>query len=180
MANIITGRKSGFITRGNRNVRATAWIASAAVASTLTAPAQASNLTLLSGIGLALRPFTVVRTRGILHMHSDQSAADEFQDVAYGQAKISEQAAAIGVTAMPTPDTDVESDLWFVYERIMSQFLFVTAAGVESVEGVMILFDSKSMRKVEDGEQLASVVEAGSLSDGFTVTAQFRQLIKLH
>ncbi len=114
-----------------------------------------------------------------MQVHSDSVAASEFYDAAYGQAKISEQAAAIGVTAMPTPDLDVESDLWFVYERQMGFEQFFDATG-STTHGETFRFDSKAMRKVEDGEQLASVVEAGSLSLGFTFTVQFRQLIKLH
>ena len=57
---------------------------------------------MLSAIGLALRPFTLIRVRGIFTIASDQSAATETQVGALGVAVVSEQAASIGVTAVPT------------------------------------------------------------------------------
>ncbi len=180
MANIQTARRSGLVLRGNRNVRETLWASGVAVTSNLTAAGQASNLTLLSSVGLALRPFTVVRSRGIIQISSDQLIATEFVDAGYGHAVVSEQASAIGVTAMPTPTTDSGSDLWLVYERMFLEFAFITAAGFDARGGRILRFDSKAMRKVQDGEQLVTVVEAGSLSNGFNVTVHFRMLLKLH
>ena len=99
--------------------------------------------------------------------------------VGYGHAVVSEPAVAIGVTAVPTPVTDDVSDLWFVYESLMNDFLVTTDVG-RLLAGVQLRFDSKAMRKVEDGEQMISVLENDGASDGSTTLTHFRQLIKLH
>jgi len=121
MANIRVGRKSGFIERGGRMRRESVWLASGEIFTTFAAANTAVLLTSLGATLLALRPFTVVRTRGILSIQSDQAAAIENQFFAYGHCVVSDQATAIGVTAVPTPDTDDTSDLWFVYERLMNR-----------------------------------------------------------
>ena len=67
----------------------------------------------LNAAALALRPFTVVRTRFKYMVISDQAAAIEIQAGAIGMAVVSDQSVAVGVTAVPTPITDMGSDLWF-------------------------------------------------------------------
>ena len=69
----------------------------------------------LNAAALALRPFTIVRTRFLVSVVTDQVAADELVLGALGMAVVSDQAVAIGVTAVPTPITDMGSDLWFVH-----------------------------------------------------------------
>ena len=70
----------------------------------------------LNAAALALRPFTVVRTRANLIIRSDQQAASELFEVAYGETVVSEQASAAGVVSVPTPVTEDASD-WHVYDR---------------------------------------------------------------
>ncbi len=53
----------------------------------------------LSTAGLALRPFTIVRTYLEVAVRSDQAAAIEQQITAVGMAIVSDQAVAVGVTA---------------------------------------------------------------------------------
>ena len=67
----------------------------------------------LNAAALALRPFTIVRSRFEVGIISDQTAATEDQLGAIGMAVVSDQAVAVGVTAVPTPITDMGSDLWF-------------------------------------------------------------------
>jgi len=179
MANIRVGRKSGFIERGGRMRRESVWLASGEIFTTFAAANTAVLLTSLGATLLALRPFTVVRTRGILSIQSDQAAAIENQFFAYGHCVVSDQATAIGVTAVPTPDTDDTSDLWFVYERLMNR----TSGGLTDLTSNLMAvryFDSKAMRKVEDGQDLISVGEASVNSSGLSLTSHFRELIKLH
>ena len=95
---------------------------------------------------------------------------------------VSDQAVAIGVTAVPTPTVDGSSDLWHVYEFLAGRFVFGTGVGFTDV-GVDRIIDSKAMRKVEDGQDVINVVEGpgaaltvnGSIIKGFT-----RILVKLH
>jgi len=129
---------------------------------------------------LALRPFTVVRLRGILHVSSDQIAASESYMMGFGAAVVSDQAVAIGITAVPTPMIDQGSDLWFAYENMTGEFAFATAAGFRDV-GLVHRYDSRAMRKVEDGSQVIFVIENGALAaSGSDVTHTARLLIKLH
>ena len=100
---------------------------------------------------LALRPFTIVRSRGTLRLGSDQAANTENQSIAYGAAVVSDQAVAIGVTAVPTPITDQGSDLWYVYETLLSRIVVSSAVGILEPP-IWKDYDSRAMRKVEDGQ----------------------------
>jgi len=128
---------------------------------------------------LAMRPFTVVRTRGLVYVRSDQTANTETPFGAFGLAVVSEQASAIGVTAVPTPITDESSDLWFLYQFVATGLQVSSAVGIPGPANVYE-FDSKAMRKVEDGQDVISVFENGSSADGLSYIAKFRFLIKLH
>ncbi len=179
MANISRSRKSGLFLRGGKSVRETSWVASEVVQGVMAAPSTAILLTQFAADALALRPFTIVRTRGVLYGRSDQSSVSEDYSVSYGHCVVADQAVAIGVTAVPTPMSDSPSDLWFVYETIIGQLLVTT--DISRIEpGSMVKFDSKAMRKVEDGQNAISVVETSSLSNGVLVQALIRCLIKLH
>ena len=179
MANIRTARRSGLVLRGGRNRRETTWFGGTDIRTVLPAGANPVALTSLNAAALALRPFTVIRTRGVVAVSTDQEAADEFQHVMFGQAVISDQAVAIGVTAMPTPRTDSGSDLFFVFEFIANDFRFGDATGF--VTGVQErVIDSRAMRKVEDGQDVISVIEAGVVGQGSSVQTFTRLLVKLH
>ncbi len=69
----------------------------------------------LNPAALALRPFTIIRTVGMFSMVSDQVAAQEDPFGAYGLAVVSDQARVAGVASVPSPITDQNSDLWFMY-----------------------------------------------------------------
>ncbi len=180
MARINVGRKSGFIQRGGVMRRETLWFAGAYASTGLAAASTATLITSLNAAALALRPFTVVRTRGLLLIESDQEAGDERQVAAYGECVVSDQAVAIGVTAVPTPATDNGSDLWFVHQSMFNAFRFGTAVAFQASAGTHYEIDSKAMRKVEDGSDIVSVVETASTSDGVAIQSFTRLLIKLH
>jgi len=182
VANLRIARRSGLVLRGGRNVRNTIWAGAGGPAVVTSALGTATALTTLSATGLALIPFTIVRTRGILYVRSDQVANGENQWVSYGHAVVSVQAQAIGITALPTPVTDESSDLWFVFESVASSFLLSSAVGIAADAGKMIQYDSKAMRKVEDGSTVVSVMEtpATGVSEGVNFRFNFRQLLQLH
>ena len=135
----------------------------------------------LNAAALALRPFTVVWTRFLLGIESDQISADERQIGGFGCAVVSDQALAIGVTAVPTPITDIGSDLWFVHQLLYSSFGFITGVGFEGQMQTMYEVDSKAMRKVDIGQDLVIVGEfASGISEGFTMVAGGRMLVKVN
>ena len=131
----------------------------------------------LNAAALALRPFTVIRTVGMLFIQSDQIAAIETMISAFGLAVVSDQASAIGVTAIPTPITDESSDLWFMYQFVLHNWQFNTSGAMGP--GVF-QFDSRAMRKVEDGQDVVSVFENGASGAGLNYIAKWRLLVKLH
>ena len=176
MANIISNRKSGFITRSGVKRRETVWFGATVLANTL-ASGTPVFVAALNAAGLALRPFTIVRSRGWSYVVTDQEAADEVQSAAVGLAVVSDQASAIGVTALPTPVTDSASDLWFVYDWNASDFRFGDATGFGKV-GNFREIDSKAMRKVEDGQDVVQVVENTGTGADFRIFV--RMLVKLH
>ena len=178
MANISRSRKSGFTLRAGVMRRETLWFNGVFLITDLPA-GTAVLLASLNAAALALRPFTVVRTRGKLGIVSDQQAATEDQVLAYGHAVVSEQASAIGVTAVPTPVTDNASDLWFVFEVLFARLLFGTQASFTSTIQEQSI-DSKAMRKVEDGEDLVEMAETTAASEGLRLYSFSRILIKLH
>ncbi len=165
--------------RGRSVRRKSLWLAFAQVF-TVPAVVGASTALLLSSLNagaLALRPFTVIRTRGIVYMATDQDAADEVPFGAFGFATVSDQASAIGVTAVPTPTTDAGSSLWFSWTPWVVDIRVPTQASIASV-GQPYIFDSKAMRKVEVGEDIVMMVENQSSSSGATLIALARMLIK--
>jgi len=179
MARISTGRKSGLILRGGSMRRETSWLDFPFAQTTIAAASTAALLGSFTASALALRPFTIVRTRGILQCSSDQQAASEAWGLSYGLAVVSEQASAIGITAVPTPITDQSSDLFFVYESLYGRFQFQNATGtIES--GAFKEWDSKAMRKVNDSEDLVVVAETPAFVGSALIIDGFRMLVKLH
>jgi len=180
MANLNIRRKSGYIVRGGVARRETLWLAIQTVETALTGAPTAVLTNFLSAEGLALRPFTIVRTRGMLFVQSDQASAAETFIGDFGISVVSEQALAIGITAVPTPLTDKGSDLFFVYEQLASRFHVGggSGTGVPTKVGNFKEYDSKAMRKVNDDQDIAVTVE--NEINGLSIFHSGRMLIKLH
>ncbi len=167
----------GRIARGPK--RKTLWIDFANIATTETPLAAGAALLFgsLNAAALAFRPFTVVRTRAICGMATDQVAATEFPFGALGFAVVSDTASAIGVTAVPTPITDASSSLFFVWQAMMTN-LQLSSAIAYTPTWTNWDIDSKAMRKVEVGEDVVITVENGSSTDGLQFNMIGRMLIK--
>ena len=178
MAHVRTGRKTGQILRGGSLRRDTVWFQFPFVETTLAASATASLSYLLNAAALELRPFTVVRSRFNWFVRSDQSAATELYIGNFGFCVISDQAAAVGVAAVPTPATDLGSDLWFMLDQWIGNFTLVGTDVTTEVRSSKI--DSKAMRKVDIGQDIAGVIEAGIGGSGVTIGTVGRMLVKLH
>ncbi len=177
MANVRTARRSGLVLRGGKDRRNTLWGDVTPVFNTMTA--GGGTITNVQSAAVdALTPFTIVRSRMAFYLRSDQSAAAEDQVCAFGIAVVSAQAAAIGVTAVPTPVTDLGSDAWLLH-KIM--FNSVGAGAVDNIRGHYMEEDSKAMRKVEDGFELTFVAEIdAAIGNGAVLFSGGRVLLKLH
>ena len=161
--------------------RATEWLGSADVSVTQNLAANTVILLQsLTAVEIAKLPFTVTRTRGSIWVASDQVAATRTPFGALGFSVVSQPAIAIGVTAVPLPLFDENSDMFFVHTFWATSFTFVTAAGFSSDGFIRTDFDSKAMRKVQEGEDIAVVVENGAAAGGVDMLLKFRLLIKLH
>jgi len=141
----------------------------------------AAILTSLNAAALALRPFTVVRSRGFLHIATDQAGTTENQALIYGRIVVKDEALAIGITAVPTPESQSASD-WHVFEPMATRFQLNSAIGFVHPAGFGMQYDSKAMRKVDLGDDLIDVVEVGlsGPSEGVLFRSFSRVLLKLH
>jgi len=140
----------------------------------------AASVVLLSSLnaaGLALRPFTVIRTRGWLMATSDQHTGDEFPFGALGFAIVNERAANLGITAVPLPNTDAGSSLFFSWTPWFAPIAVGSDISFGDVSS-HVEFDSRAMRKVEVGDDLVVTVENQSTTDGALFLFQARILIK--
>ncbi len=129
----------------------------------------------LNAAALALRPFTVVRAHLHLGLRSDQAASIENQAVGVGLAVVSDQAVAVGVTAVPTPITDIDSEFWFLHQLLYADESNLTD---RTRSGQYMEVDSKAMRKVSAAEDIIFVGEKAGISDGVILTIGGRLLIK--
>jgi len=178
VANISVNRKSGFVLRRGVMRRESLWLGLAHSQTTLAAVATVADTNALAAATLALRPFTIVRSLIDWLVRSDQSAASESFIGSIGYSVVSAQAKAVGVTAEPTPATDQGSDAFFLYSTWQGLFRLVGTAIQEDLVSRRI--DSKAMRKVEDGFDIAFCIEAGLIGNGVTIATGGRILIKLH
>jgi len=131
---------------------------------------------------LALRPFTIVRTYMEFLIFSDQVVADESQVAAVAGAVVSDQALAIGASAVPTPVTDAGSDLFFYHRFLFNRFTVsaTTPTSIQASAGTKYTIDSKAMRKVNDDQDVIFLVELSTAGGGWTVISGGRILLKLH
>ncbi len=155
------------------------WIGSGVGATALTA----STTTLVSSLSagaLALRPFTILRTRMLLQYVTDQITALETPFGSYGEIVVTDAATAIGVTAIPNPSGitgNPEAD-WYVWQAVASRFGFITAAGFNNT-ATQYIIDSKAMRKVGPDDDAVSMFHQDA-AFGATLVTNGRQLIQLH
>jgi len=164
-------------TVGRSQRRESLWVDIATVASTLSATGGTIQTSANAAL-LALRPFTIIRTHMFYSIRSDQEVQTENQFAAAGAAVVSDQAVAVGVTAVPTPFTDAGSDLWFLHQRLANSVGILTAVGISGQVASHYEVDSKAMRRVEDGSDIVFVVEFDSVGDPSIVVSMGRMLIK--
>ncbi len=130
----------------------------------------------LNAAELAMRPFTIVRSRWLVNFESDQTVSSEKPAGAIGGIVTSDQASTASV--IPGPVSDPDGD-WFVWEPLIAGFLFADATGFVDPSGYVAKIDSKAMRKVGLNEDVRIMVENGE-AFGAIVNIQGRMLVKLH
>ena len=171
------GYRRRLIAGRSRSRRETSWIAIGASSTTL--DSAAALVSSLNAAALALRPFTIVRTY-LSIFYSTDNLANETRMGAVGMAVVSDQASAVGVTAVPTPTTELGSDLWYLHQVCLGRTLFSTAAAFDAVGGVRYDIDSKAMRKVNNDQDLILVAESDATQSGAIFNMMGRFLIKEH
>ncbi len=166
--------------RTNSQRRSTLWLA---ITPGLDVADSAGRLAFnFNAAALGLRPFTIVRTHIEIMLTSDQSIAAESYGAAFGMSIVSEQAIAVGVTAVPLPIDDLGSDFFFVHQSMWGDFQFKSAVGFDAQGGSRYTIDSKAMRKVDEDQDLAATVQGAgaSLGENSLVSSMGRMLVKLH
>ncbi len=158
--------------------RGTFWI-SLALDGTQTAAGNAITLhTLLTNAQMfsaELIDQTIIRTRGVLSVRTDQLAQSEGGILAVGIKLQNERARATGVNAVSAPFT-LPDQGWFVYEMLTWNSIFGTAVGLH--KGYERVVDSKAMRKVTGSDSLVLVTENLSTSFACVYTFGFHMLVK--
>ena len=138
----------------------------------------------LTVIGLGSSPTgegnTIVRIRGHLSAYLDAaSAANNGFAVTLGIGIVTDQAFAIGATALPNPNDDTDwSWLWTHYAFVMSPTGTVGEAPTAARLDVVV--DTKAMRKIKLNEIVFMVMDSAERGTaGLRVDFDSRMLIKL-
>ena len=120
---------------------------------------------------------TDIRLRGFAELLlSAGTALDGFRG-ALGIGYVSEEAFAIGITAIPTPVTDSDWGGW-IWHQFFELHNPTATAGVESQ--LRFNIDSKAMRKVTNNQLMVGVMEANETGvSSLTLHADTRVLSKL-
>ena len=133
---------------------------------------------LFAGVELLTDGNTVVRIRGMIELILTSASAlgDGFHG-AFGIGIVTAQAFGVGISAVPTPVTEVEWEGW-----LWHQFFSIhapTAAQVSDNRQV-IEIDTKAMRKIGANEVVFLMVEATEVgTSGLIARAGTRMLLKL-
>ena len=124
---------------------------------------------------------TIVRTRGMIQciLTAADAPLSGFRG-AFGICIVSEDAFAVGVTAVPDPVDDAEWDGWF-WHQFYSLMQPITFAAQSTASAILTIpIDSKAMRKIGATDVVVLVgehIESGTAS--MTVVADSRLLFKL-
>ncbi len=154
----------------------TSWSRTVSVDTLTVAAGTKAVLTTLTlsnpGIGETIR-----RTRGTLFVRSDQIGAVEEQFGAFGQVVVSDLAIAAGAASIPGPVTDAGDDGWFLWGGFLNAQN--SAATQIGQGGGRFDFDSKAMRRIEEGFGAVFMVENASATDGIQVAVVLSTLSSL-
>ena len=91
---------------------------------------------------------------------------------------VSDEAVAAGAASIPSPISDASSP-WFVWQPLESSVVVASGVGFQEPSGRNYEVDSKAMRKVGQGEDIALMVQEDN-TFGAIVSVTGRMLFKLH
>ena len=172
-------RSSGFPSRGAAR-RQTSWNQGPAG---LTAVISTSAASVTAVGSQAVRSgLTLVRTRG--HWTIDSSVQADFPgtffEMALGLAIVTENAAGIGITAVPYPLTDIGWDGW-LWHWVGVAPIVPGMGGASGLSPVSIEVDAKVMRKWKETDVMIAVMEVAETGTAGDIQAHFnsRVLVKL-
>jgi len=158
--------RSRAIVRGGRAQRSpTTWARQVSIGTVVVPAATKVLLTtvVLSNPGINE---TIRRTRGYVSISGDQTGALEVMTGAFGAVVVSDLAIAAGAASIPGPVTDASDDGWFVW-RPFSVRQDTSAVRLGSQE--VFDFDSKGMRRIEEGFGVAFMAENASPTFGYEI-----------
>ncbi len=119
---------------------------------------------------------TIRRIRGGFYVRSDQLVASEDYGGVFGAIVVSDRAATVGVTAIPGPITDQDSN-WMLWSPFFGSYEFQTAASTQTARGRWFDVDTKAMRTLSEDETLAFMVEPTSGANGFSISTFISVLV---
>ena len=164
----------GFSQGRTRSRRQTGWEEGPGTL-TVHTPSSSSALILGNGQEALVDGQTIIRLRGYVELVLETAAAagDGFTG-AFGIGIASAPAFAVGITAVPTPITELEWEGWMWHQ------IFSVHSGVSSRDRVAFEIDSKAMRKIGTDEVIYAAWEG---TESGTVTSSIalgtRMLVKL-
>ena len=115
------------------------------------------NVILGNGQAFAVDGHTIARIRGYAEISYDSLAAigDGFSG-AFGIGIVTQAAFAIGISAVPTPVTEIGWEGWIWHQFFSYHVMSPTPA---AVNGLAFQIDSKAMRKVGSDEVVFAIIE---------------------
>jgi len=168
------------LNRGNvASRRLTAW--SVGVGGSAPTAFSASGSAILgSGTVPNVEGLTLIRTRGFCELVlRTASAAGEGYTGAIGICNVTDEAFAIGITAIPIPITNMGDDIWY-YHRFFSVHAGSGAVDVNARYEQHFEVDSKAMRKTPVGITTVAVIQVVEQGTAILdVSFDTRQLVKL-
>jgi len=132
----------------------------------------------LGSVGLFSLAGTIMRVRGAVTVQLDPGAADDRMVVGVGLILASDDAIAIGATAIPSPMKDMDAE-WLWHGLFPLKSLTGTQTDAEGGQCILREIDSKAMRKFKPNQQLAVMTDGiiGAGSPTGDVTGAVRVLI---
>jgi len=117
---------------------------------------------------------TIRRTRGRIFIRSNDIATNDSLLGVFAAAVVTDRAIGVGAGSLPRPSTDASDDGWFVWLPLAWHgSIAIAGNGWQGFE-----FDSKAMRRVEEGYGIAFLVENVS-ADPIVVTGFISVLTSL-
>ncbi len=153
------------------------WVGAGVTATTIVG-SSATLFSTLNAAALLLRPFTILRSRILISIRSDQVATSEFAAGVYAKQVVTESAAAAGVASVPTGISESNAD-FYVYQPLFHWFSIFTAVATNAPGDSQYMIDSKAMRKVKADDDIATTIELRT-TPGAIVATEGRTLVLLH